>query len=97
MRIVGNFLLTRLTKKSDSGTLFPMDKTFLEELIESNQPFRVETAAGRVFEIPHRDFVSFSPKKTALIVSYEENDDEHFAIVPLLTITSAHGQVTKGG
>jgi hypothetical protein len=34
-------------------------------------------------------FVSFSTKKTSLIVSYEENGAEHFAIVPLLTITAA--------
>jgi hypothetical protein len=74
-----------------------MDKSLLEELIEANRPFRVETAKGRVFEIPHRDFVSFSPRKTALLVSYEENDEEHFAIVPLLTITSAHRRVTKDG
>ncbi|MBL9153390.1 MAG: hypothetical protein JNK37_12930 [Verrucomicrobiales bacterium] len=74
-----------------------MDKTLLEELIEANQPFRIETAAGRVFEIPHRDFVAFSPRKTALFVFYEENDEEHYAIVPLLTITSAHGRTMTGG
>ena len=38
---------------------------------------------------PHRDFVSFSLKKTSLIISYEEDGKEHFAIVPLLTVTSA--------
>lgn len=74
-----------------------MDKTLLEELIEADQPFRIETAAGRVFEIPHRDFVAFSPRKTALFVFYEENDEEHYAIVPLLTITSAHGRTMTGG
>jgi len=74
-----------------------MDKSLLEELIETNQPLRIETAAGRVFEIPHRDFVAFSPRKTALFVFYEENDEEHFAIVPLLTITSAHGRTMAGG
>jgi len=61
----------------------------LERLIASNRPFRLETAAGRVFDIPHRDFVSLSPRKTALFVSYEENGQERFAIVPLLTIKSA--------
>jgi hypothetical protein len=33
--------------------------------------------------------VSFSPKKTSLIISYEEDGEEHFAIVPLLTVTAA--------
>ena len=66
-----------------------MDATLLEELIASNKPFKIETASGRVFEVPHRDFVSFSTKKTSVIVSYEENGAEHFAIVPLLTVTAA--------
>ena len=66
-----------------------MDASLLEELVASNKPFKIETASGRVFDVPHRDFVSFSAKKTALIISYEESGAEHFAIVPLLTITAA--------
>ena len=66
-----------------------MQANLIQDLIEKNQPFRVETAAGRVFEIPHRDFVNLSPKGTSLSIWYEENGDEHFAVVPLLTITSA--------
>jgi len=61
----------------------------IEELITRNKPFKIETASGRVCEVAHRDFVSSSTRKTALIVSYEENGAEHFTIVPLLTITSA--------
>ena len=66
-----------------------MDASLLEELIAKNKPFKVETASGRLFEVPHRDFVSFSTRKTSLIISYEENSAERFAIVPLLTITAA--------
>lgn len=66
-----------------------MDAFLFEDLLAKNKPLRIETAAGRVFEVPHRDFVSFSPKKTSLFISYEENGDEHLAIVPLLTVTSA--------
>jgi hypothetical protein len=77
-------LRTREGGISGSG----MECAPIEQLIESNKPFRVETAAGRVFDIPHRDFVSFSRKKTPLIISHDENGEEHFAIVPLLTITS---------
>ena len=65
-----------------------MDSSLIEDLLANNKPFRIETASGRVFEIPHRDFVSFSRKKTALIVSYEEEGADHIAIVPLLTVTS---------
>jgi hypothetical protein len=50
-----------------------MDASLLEELITKNKPFKIETASGRVFEVQHRDFVSFSTRKTSLIVSYEEN------------------------
>src|SRR5438034_6937732 len=66
-----------------------MDASLLEELIAKNKPFKIETASGRLFEVPHRDFVSFSTRKTSLLISYEENGAEHFAIVPLLTITAA--------
>ena len=65
-----------------------MDRSLIEELISSGKPFSVETASGRVFEVPHRDFVSFTRKKTALIISYDQDGEEHFAIVPLLTVTS---------
>ena len=66
-----------------------MDASLVEELISKNKPFKIETTSGRVFEVPHRDFVSFSTRKTSLILSYEESGAEHFAIVPLLRITAA--------
>lgn len=66
-----------------------MDVSLMQELIAKNKPFRVETASGRVFDVPHRDFVSFSKKKTTLIISYEEGGKEQFALVPLLTVTAA--------
>ncbi len=66
-----------------------MDASLVEELMAKNKPFRIETASGRIFDIPHRDFISFSTRKTSLFISYEENGTEHFAIVPLLIITAA--------
>jgi hypothetical protein len=66
-----------------------LDVSLLEDLIAKNKPFRIETASGRVFDVPHRDFMSFSPRKTSLLISFEENGNEHFAIVPLLTVTAA--------
>ncbi len=65
-----------------------MDASLLEELIATNKPFQVETASGRIFDVPQRDFVHLSRKKTTLYISYEENNEDRFAIVPLLTITS---------
>lgn len=66
-----------------------MDSSVLEELIARNQPIQIETASGRIFNVPHRDFISFSPKRTTLSIWYEENGEDHFALVPLLTVTSA--------
>ena len=66
-----------------------MDSSLIEDLFKENRPFQIETASGRVFDVPHRDFVSFSRKKTALIISYDKDSEDHIAIVPLLTVTSA--------
>jgi len=71
-----------------------MDASLLEDLISKNQPFRIKTASGRSFDVPHRDFVSFSPRRTSISIFFEENGEEHFAIVPLLTVTAA---ISKGG
>jgi hypothetical protein len=53
-----------------------MDASLLEELIAQNKPFKIETASGRVFEVPRHDFVNFSTRRTALFISYEENGGE---------------------
>ena len=66
-----------------------MDASLLEDLISKNRPFRIETASGRVFEVPHRDFIGFSLRRTSISIFFEENGQEHFAIVPLLTVTAA--------
>ncbi|MEM9479490.1 MAG: hypothetical protein AAGA58_07545 [Verrucomicrobiota bacterium] len=65
-----------------------MDRSFVEEAIESNQPFTVRTAAGDSYHVPHRDFISFSAKRTTLIISYEKDGSEKVAYVPLLTATA---------
>jgi|GEM_PF-1763830 len=66
-----------------------MDSSLIEDPTKENRPFQIETASGRVFDVPHRDIVSFSRTKTALIISYDKDSEDHTAIVPLLTVTSA--------
>ena len=66
-----------------------MDVSLLKELIGKGKPVRIETASGQAYEVRHQDFVSFSPKRTSLYISFEENGEEHFAIVPLLMVTAA--------
>jgi len=70
-----------------------MDVSLLKELIGKGQPVRIETASGEAYEVRNRDCVAFSPRKTSVLILFEENGEEHFALVPLLTITAA---VVKG-
>lgn len=65
-----------------------MDSGLLDDVISKNKPFRIETASGRSFDVPHRDFLAFSPKRTSVSIFYEENGEEHIAILPLLTVTA---------
>jgi len=66
-----------------------MDVSLLKEIIGKGQPVRIETASGEAYEVRNRDFVAFSPKRTTMIILFEDNGEEHFALLPLLTITSA--------
>lgn len=65
-----------------------MDATLLAGVLAKNKPVRIETAFGRVFEVPHQDYVGWSPKRTTVSIFYEENGEEHIAVVPLLTVTA---------
>ena len=80
--------LNRLANADLKAKLNPVDSSLIEDLIKENKPFQIETASGRIFDILHRDFISFSRKKTAVIISYEKDGEDHIAIVPLLTVTS---------
>jgi hypothetical protein len=66
-----------------------MDVSLLKELIGKGKPVRIETASGESYVIRHRDYVAFSPKRTSLLVLFEQDGDEHFALLPLLTVTAA--------
>lgn len=56
----------------------------LRNAVESNRPFVISMADGKEFKIPHRDFIAFTRKKTAVIVSTE---DDKIHILPLITMT----------
>jgi len=74
-----------------------MDAGLVEEVIATNQPFRIKTAGGDTYEVPHRDFVSFSARRTTLIVSFESGGKERIAYIPLLTVTSIEAQPETSG
>ena len=61
-----------------------MTKENVHSAIESNLPFVICMADGKEFVIPHRDFISFTRKGTAVIVSTE---DDRIHILPLITLT----------
>jgi hypothetical protein len=69
-----------------------MDARFIEKAIERNRPFRIKTAGGDAYEVPHRDFISFSARKTTVIVSFEKDGREDIAYIPLLTISSVESE-----
>lgn len=58
--------------------------------IESNRPFVISMADGKEYVVPHRDFISFTHKRTAVVVS---TDDDRFHVLPLITMTG----ITKTG
>lgn len=49
-------------------------------------------ADGREYHVPHRDYISLSPKGTFVTVY---DDEEHYFVLPLLTMTGLHSTLTK--
>lgn len=58
-----------------------MNRSQIESAIESGTPFGLRMADGREYKVPHRDYISLSPKGT--IVTVYDNE-EHFFVLPLL-------------
>jgi hypothetical protein len=61
-----------------------MSKGLVVAAIELGEPFSLRMADGREFHIPHRDYISLSPKGTFATVY---DDEEKFYVLPLLTMT----------
>jgi hypothetical protein len=70
-----------------------MTKENLQSAIEAKVPFTITMADGKEYVVPHRDFIAFTGKLTAVIVSTE---DDHIHVLPLLTMTGLHQQITPG-
>jgi hypothetical protein len=56
----------------------------IHEAIESHRRFQIQMADGRKYEVPHPDFISFTRKRTAVLVSLE---NERVQMLPLITMT----------
>jgi hypothetical protein len=52
--------------------------------MQAGMPFTLRMADGREYAVPHRDYISVSPKGTFVTVY---DDEERFVVLPLLTMT----------
>lgn len=61
-----------------------MTRSQIESAIQAGTPFSLRMADGREYAVPHRDYISLSPKGTFVTVY---DDEERFVVLPLLTMT----------
>jgi hypothetical protein len=57
-------------------------------------PFTLRMADGKKYPVPHRDYISIPPKGSYVIVY---DDQGHFNVLPLLTMTGLESKVTDQG
>jgi len=70
-----------------------MNRSQIESAMQSGVAFTLRMADGREYPIPHRDYISLSPKGTFVTVY---DDQEHYFILPLLTMTGLASQSPGG-
>lgn len=61
-----------------------MSRSQVQAAIDSGIPFSLRMADGKEYHVPHRDYISISPKGTYATVY---DDEERFFVLPLLTMT----------
>jgi hypothetical protein len=71
-----------------------MTREKIHSVIESNRPFTITMADGKEYHVPHRDFISFTAKGTAVVVSTE---DDRIHVLPLITMTGIAQDSAVGG
>jgi hypothetical protein len=69
-----------------------MTKEQIESAVASGQPFTLRMADGKEYFVPHRDYISLPPKAPYVIV-YDDNG--HFNVLPLLTMTGLQSRITE--
>ena len=69
-----------------------MTKNQIVSAIESGIPFSLMMADGKTYNVPHRDYISLSPKGTFVTIY---DDEEHFFVLPLLTMTGLSSTTEK--
>lgn len=69
-------------------------KENLHSVIDSNLPFVISMADGKEYLVPHRDFIAFTRKETAVVVASE---DDKIHVLPLITMTGITRDVSVSG
>jgi len=69
-----------------------MTRAQIESAIQGGLPFVLRMADGREYQVPHRDYISLSPKGTFVTVY---DDEERYFVLPLLTMTGLSSSVSK--
>ena len=76
------------------GRIVVVTKQQIESAVASGLPFTLRMADGREYPVPHPDHISLPPKASYVIVY---DDDGHFTVLPLLTMTGLESKVTEAG
>ena len=69
-----------------------MTRSQIESAMNSGVPFMLRMADGREYKVPHRDYISLSPKGTFVTVY---DDEERYFVLPLLTMTGLASTIPK--
>ncbi|HEY5231959.1 MAG TPA: hypothetical protein VIK35_00295 [Verrucomicrobiae bacterium] len=80
---------SRLANFQGLGDSVFMTREQIEAAVASGEPFTLRMADGREYAVPHRDYISLSPRAPYAIV---HEDDGHFNVLPLLTMTGLRSQ-----
>jgi hypothetical protein len=76
------------------GKNVPMTRDQIESAVARGGPFTLRMADGKEYPVPHRDYISVSPRGACVIVW---DDTGHFTVLPLLTMTGLHTVDTPDG
>ena len=70
-----------------------MTREQVESAVARGVPFALLMADGKKYRVPHRDYISLPPR-AAYVIVYD--DQGHFTVLPLLTMTGLQSTVSDG-
>jgi hypothetical protein len=69
---------------------FVVTRSQIETAIERNRPFVLKMADGKEYPVPHRDYIVLAPRAAYVIVFDQNDPNDAFDVLPLLTMTGLH-------